>query len=89
MSLSLSLSLHIKILNTNRKAHRIVTHTTIFLAIEKDSHPIAIEVFVGEEIYNTYVSFERGYSEFKIILLTQLFLQPQFSPYGEHSLSHS
>jgi len=85
----MSLSLHIKVLNTNRKTQRIVTHPKLFLALEKDSHPIVIEVSVGEAIYNTYVSFERGYSEFKIILLAHLFLQPQFSPYGEHSLPHS
>jgi len=67
--------------------HSILTHTvTRFLALEKDAHPITIKVFVGEEIYKTYVSFDRGYSEFKIIVLAQLFLQPQFPSYGEHTL---
>jgi hypothetical protein len=73
-------------LNIIRKTHSILIHTvTLFLALEKDFHPITIKVFVGEQIYKTYISFERGYSDFKIIALAHLFLQPQFSPYVEYT----
>jgi hypothetical protein len=66
----MSLSLHVKFLNIIRKTHDTLTHTvTLLLALEKDSHPIIIEVFLGEKIYKTCVSFERGYPEFKINLL--------------------
>lgn len=48
---AISLSLHVKFLNIMRKTRSILTHTTVFLALEKDSHPIIIDVFVGETIY--------------------------------------
>jgi len=58
---AMTLSMHVRFLNIMRKTHSIVTHTvTLLLALEKDSHPIVVEVPIREDIYSTYVSFERG-----------------------------